>query len=173
MLKAQKKSSFMCCGKLARLKTRYLSRWNALSLPILKIRQTCSKWFNCSSKAKTTAGDECQLNRILIFNQFVNCDEISKAWNDAGVAVSQYTTLWRLHQLGYDSRISILKPLHRSESIQYGLKIIKIGLLINGTRSSSVKKQDSVFPSVIMAPTSGESHVRGMMHEKSIKSLNL
>ena len=69
------------------------------------------KMSSCSFNSKTTARDECQLNKIFISNRFAICSEISKSWNDAGVAVSQSTTLQRLHQLKYHSRILILKPL--------------------------------------------------------------
>ena len=66
-------------------------------------RRTCSKWFNFSSKPKSVATDEYLLKRILISNRFVDFVDISKAWNDAGVAVSWSTTLQKLRQLRYDT----------------------------------------------------------------------
>ena len=72
-------------------------------------RWTCSKLSNCGSKCKTTPRGEHHLNRILISNRFANCSEISEVWNNAGVVVLQLVTLWRFHQLRYDSRIPILK----------------------------------------------------------------
>ena len=53
--------------------------------------------------------------------------------------------------------------LNRNKSAHYKLEIIKIGPLINGTRSSSVINQDSIFPLGIMALTSGEINIRDMM----------
>ncbi len=53
--------------------------------------------------------------------------------------------------------------LNKNESIQYGLEIIKIGRLVNGTWSSSVINLGSVFPLVIMASMFGERHTRDMM----------
>ena len=43
--------------------------------------KTVQLWFQ-------TAADESQLNRIPFSNQWVNCGEVSKAWNDAVIAVS-------------------------------------------------------------------------------------
>ena len=71
--------------------------------------QISLKQSNYDSKPKITAKNEHQLNRILISNQFANCGETSKAWNDAGEAISQSITLLRLDQLIYDSRIPISK----------------------------------------------------------------
>ena len=45
---------------------------------------------------KKTIIDECEQNRFLIFNEFANCGEIFKAWNDSGVNVSRFTSLYQL-----------------------------------------------------------------------------
>ena len=44
------------------------------------------------------------------------------------------------------------KHLDRNENVQYGLEIIKIGVLIIGIRSYSVMNRGSVFPSMILTP---------------------
>ena len=59
--------------------------------------RTCSKQSNCKSKRKVLARDYHRLNRILIFNRFVNCEKMSKFCNNACVAVSQFTILQRRH----------------------------------------------------------------------------
>ena len=102
----------MHCEKLATLKTEVAIQvlWYQSAISKITI-WTCSKKSNCSSKPKKTDRDDRQQNRILISNRFANYGEIFKAWNDAGVVVSLSITLWRRHQLGYDSRIPISKLL--------------------------------------------------------------
>ena len=156
----------MHCRKLAKRKNKISVNMGCFKSTILKIiKPTCTSRSNYGSKLKTTVRDEHQLNKIFISNRFADCSEITKARNNASVTIFPSTTLRRLHQLKYDSKILISKPLltfQQKCKHSYGLKIIKIHPLINGTKSSSIMNQDSVFPSMIVAPMFGESYTKHM-----------
>ena len=62
---------------------------------------------------------------------------------------------------GYRFRIQISKQ--KQKYLIWAKEMIRIGLLINGAKLSSVRNQDSVYPSVIMAPVSGVSHMGDIM----------
>ena len=79
--------------------------WETSKTPIYHLKDNKANLFKMVQLQFQTQDDEHQLNRILISNLFANADEISKAWNNAGITVSQSTTLQRLHQLRYDGRI--------------------------------------------------------------------
>ena len=121
------------------------------------------KWSCCDSKPKTTAWDKRPLSKILISNRFAYCGEIPKAWNDARVAVFRSTT--PRGTISLDMNVifrfrSNDKSLNINESAQYRLEIIKIDRLFNGTSSSSIMNQESVFLSMIGSMASRERHKR-------------
>ena len=104
-----------------------------------------------------------------------NSREIPQASNDASVA------FFGLQHSGYSISSDMTagywvqshcSHLNRYKCIQYGLEIIKIDQLINGTWSSLVMSNDLAFNLVIIEPISGESHAKYMIPnvwKKSIK----
>ena len=81
----------MRCGKLARHKMRYLSRWDTLCLP----SQTQENELVQNGTIAVPNPKQQEINA----SRFANCSEIVKALNNAVVAVTRSTILWRLHQL--------------------------------------------------------------------------
>ena len=90
-----KKANIHVLWEVGRIQNKVALQEGCSQFGISKIRRTCRKRFNCSSKPETSK-DEHQQKRIFISNRLANCSEISKAGNDAGVSVSSSITLRKL-----------------------------------------------------------------------------
>ena len=69
-------------------------------------------------KLATTERDNSSLERIVRSNRFNNLVEITRECRDHGVTVSRATVHRRLQEMGYCSRIPVIKPLLNSQQKQ-------------------------------------------------------
>ena len=72
----------------------------------------------CDRKLATTERDNHSLERIVRSNRFNNLVEITRECQDHGVTVSRVTIHRRLQEMGYRSRIPVIKPLLNSRQKQ-------------------------------------------------------
>ena len=68
----------------------------------------------CDRKLATTERDDRSLERIIRSNRFNNLIEITRYCQDHGVTVSRAPIHHRLQEMGYHSRIPVIKPLLNS-----------------------------------------------------------
>lgn len=69
----------------------------------------------CGRKRCTTKRDDRSLNGIVKKSRFHNLGELQRQWAEAGVQVSKATVHRRVRELGYNSRIPMVKPLLNSK----------------------------------------------------------
>lgn len=68
----------------------------------------------CGRKSCTTKRDDRRLNSIVKKSRFQNLGELQRQWTEAGVQVSKATVHRRVREMGYNSRIPMVKPLLNS-----------------------------------------------------------
>ena len=68
----------------------------------------------CGRKRCTTKRDDRSLNSIVKKSRFQNLGELQRQWTEAGVQVSKATVHRRVREMGYNSRIPMVKPLLNS-----------------------------------------------------------